>query len=207
MAVRYGGTVSGKMTIKSGDELIPAAEFSKFPYGSDSTVTTGDAKGYAGYAYKINPEPGETEMENPANVSFSAYPASGEGTIRMKINVGAVKYHGKYSRETLSPVIYVDNTPPVITLKGDTPQHIELGEPYEELGAEITDNMDPEIQGKLTIDSSKVNTSKPDLQNRHGFGLENIRSIADRYSGCVRNEYADGWFTSSVSLSNRLSDA
>lgn len=51
-----------------------------------------------------------------------------------------------------------DKEKPVITLVGENPQRIKLGDPYRELGANVTDNMDTNIQ--VQIDASKVNTNK-----------------------------------------------
>lgn len=47
-----------------------------------------------------------------------------------------------------------DTQKPVITLKGENPQKIKLGEPYVELGATVTDNVDKNV--KLQIDTSKL---------------------------------------------------
>lgn len=88
-----------------------------------------------------------------------------EGAYQLRANIGVVTYRGKRSREAMSEVFYVDRTPPVLTLNGGISQTIERGEPYTELGAEVTDNLDPDIiagnlDGKLTIDSSQVDTSQ-----------------------------------------------
>ncbi|WP_459210796.1 immunoglobulin-like domain-containing protein [Aquimarina rhabdastrellae] len=50
--------------------------------------------------------------------------------------------------EVIRIVIVQDNTPPVITLNGDNPQFIELGDGYTELGASTDDG------SEITIDSS-----------------------------------------------------
>lgn len=47
-----------------------------------------------------------------------------------------------------------DREKPVITLKGENPQKIKLGQPYVELGATVTDNVDKNI--KLEIDTSEL---------------------------------------------------
>lgn len=96
-------------------------------------------------------------------IGLNAYDNSGEGALQMKFNAGAVKYKGKYSRETLSPIVYVDNTPPEIFLRGDNPLHISVGQKYTEYGAEVSDNLDGKIKNNVTYDinSSSVNTKKP----------------------------------------------
>jgi hypothetical protein len=54
-----------------------------------------------------------------------------------------------------------DTTPPVITLSGANPQIIEAGEPYVELGATATDNLDGDVSGSIVIDASAVDTAVP----------------------------------------------
>jgi hypothetical protein len=48
----------------------------------------------------------------------------------------------------------------MITLIGDTPQVLERGEPYVELGALANDENDGDISNLIVIDSSQVDTSK-----------------------------------------------
>ena len=52
-----------------------------------------------------------------------------------------------------------DSTPPVITLVGDNPQVIEVGNAYSELGATATDDVDGDISGNIVIDASAVDTN------------------------------------------------
>jgi len=63
-----------------------------------------------------------------------------------------VKVVGKV---TITP----DTTPPVITLVGNNPQTITLGDAYTELGAKAEDNVDGDISAKITINASAVNTN------------------------------------------------
>ena len=51
-----------------------------------------------------------------------------------------------------------DKEKPVITLVGENPQKIKLGDSYVELGATVTDNIDTNIE--VEIDASKVNTNE-----------------------------------------------
>lgn len=53
----------------------------------------------------------------------------------------------------------VDTTNPEITLLGDNPQEIFLGESYVEQGATAQDNYDGDITDSISIDSSDVDTS------------------------------------------------
>jgi hypothetical protein len=59
---------------------------------------------------------------------------------------------------TATYVVQVDDvTHPVVTLTGPSPQTIEAGTPYIELGATATDNVG--VVGDVTIDAAAVNTS------------------------------------------------
>jgi hypothetical protein len=58
-------------------------------------------------------------------------------------------------------VIYVDSTPPVITLLGNDPQFIAVGDPYTELGATASDNWDGDLTASIVIDASAIDSSAP----------------------------------------------
>jgi hypothetical protein len=53
-----------------------------------------------------------------------------------------------------------DLSEPVVTLTGDNPQIIDLGDTYTELGASATDEQDGDLSASITIDASGVNTNK-----------------------------------------------
>ena len=53
----------------------------------------------------------------------------------------------------------VDNIPPVITLNGDNPLDLLVGDAYVEAGATVTDNSGEDLSDSLVIDSSGVDTS------------------------------------------------
>jgi hypothetical protein len=55
----------------------------------------------------------------------------------------------------------VDTTPPVISLTGDNPQIIAVGEAYVELGATASDNRDGDLSASIVIDASGVDSSMP----------------------------------------------
>ena len=57
--------------------------------------------------------------------------------------------------ETASPV---DTTPPVITLKGDNPQTINVNTAYAEAGATAEDDIDGDISESIVIDTSNLKT-------------------------------------------------
>lgn len=54
-----------------------------------------------------------------------------------------------------------DTMPPVITLTGDNPQIIAVGEAYVELGATATDNRDGDLSVSIVIDATAVDSSTP----------------------------------------------
>jgi hypothetical protein len=56
-------------------------------------------------------------------------------------------------------VVEPDDTPPVITLIGDNPQTIVVGNAYVELGATASDDVDGDISSDIVIDASEVNTA------------------------------------------------
>jgi len=56
-------------------------------------------------------------------------------------------------------VTVVDKTDPVITLVGDNPQIIEVGDAYVEQGATASDNYDGNMTANISIDNSAVDTN------------------------------------------------
>ncbi len=54
----------------------------------------------------------------------------------------------------------VDSTPPVITLTGNNPQIIEVGQPYAELGATATDNFDGNVTNSVIVNNSTININQ-----------------------------------------------
>ena len=52
--------------------------------------------------------------------------------------------------------IFLDTTPPLITLLGANPQHMDQGATYSELNASALDDRDGDISGSIVIDSSAV---------------------------------------------------
>lgn len=116
--------------------------------------------------------------ENPQTFSFSKLNTDikpGDGTVSIAFQNGWVSYGGKSSLAVTSDFYYVDNTAPEIIIKGEQTQTIERGEPYVELGADITDNLDPSIVNKLRIDATRVNT--------HKSGSYKVTYSADDHAG------------------------
>ena len=81
--------------------------------------------------------------------------ALGSYTVTYNVSDAA----GNNATEVTRTVNVVDTTVPVITLLGDNPQTVELGDLYTELNASATDNVDGDISGNIVIDATAVNTN------------------------------------------------
>jgi uncharacterized protein (TIGR02145 family) len=64
-----------------------------------------------------------------------------------------------YGNEVSFSTEELDLTPPVITIIGDNPLEINIGEDYTEFGATATDDIDGDISQDILIDSSNLNTA------------------------------------------------
>ncbi len=60
----------------------------------------------------------------------------------------------------VSVEVYIDTIPPVITLLGDNPLLLNLGDAYTEPGATAEDNVDGDLTGAIDIDNDEVNTNQ-----------------------------------------------
>ena len=60
-----------------------------------------------------------------------------------------------------------DTIPPIITLLGDNPMRLYIGDPYVEPGATAIDNKDGDITDSIKINSDSVNTSVVDTYRVH----------------------------------------
>ena len=49
-----------------------------------------------------------------------------------------------------------DTTPPTITINGDNPAHIHVGDSYADLGANVTDNVDQNLGYKTFLNGALV---------------------------------------------------
>ncbi|MFW2340598.1 MAG: immunoglobulin-like domain-containing protein, partial [Acidimicrobiia bacterium] len=67
--------------------------------------------------------------------------------------------NGNAATTVTRTVNVVDTTLPVITLIGASPQTIEVGSAYSELGASASDNFDGDLSASIVIDASVVDTS------------------------------------------------
>jgi formylglycine-generating enzyme required for sulfatase activity len=89
---------------------------------------------------------------NPVNVSVP-----GVYTVTYNVSDAA----SNPAIEVTRTVTVEDTTVPVITLQGDNPQVIMVGEAYTELGATATDVCDGDLSASISINTSEVNTSTP----------------------------------------------
>ena len=84
---------------------------------------------------------------NPVNTAIT-------GTYTVTYNVK--DSYSNAATEVTRTVKVVDNTPPVITLKGNNPETVQSGTSYTEAGATVTDNYDTGITATIT---GSVNTA------------------------------------------------
>ena len=169
-AIRKGTSLEVAITAKCSGEIIPGSPDSMRNFViSHNNVPKIIANGTFNESFLRLKGMRRTSESLFLIIPGRAYSDSltGDGTFRYIIPNGVISYHNMYSREVVSDIIYVDNTPPEIELQSSSPQIIECGESYTELGAVVTDNLDPDIKagkldGKLEIDSSQINTAKCD---------------------------------------------
>ena len=55
--------------------------------------------------------------------------------------------------------------------------------------------------GEIKTRDDRIITSKDD-KSKHGFGIQNVSTAAERYNGYLQNFYEDGKFTAIVVLPN-----
>ena len=155
---------ANKQAVKKGERVEYTIEYENY---TDIPFTLG-LQAYSGRNdYTINTvgniivdrkAQGHTEGESYGVIWL--YPTEGEGMLGFTLGVNTAVNGVIPARGARSPMVYVDNTPPEITLNGESETELKNGEEYEEQGAEVTDNLDPDIQSKLTINSSEINTGK-----------------------------------------------
>ena len=111
-------------------------------------------------------EPGATVTDNVDEdittnivIDASAVDTTVPGSYMVTYNVDDVT--GNSATEQIRVVNVNETTPPVITLSGENPQVIEMGNPYMEPGATATDNVDGDITANIVIDASAVDTTVP----------------------------------------------
>ena len=105
-----------------------------------------------------------------------------------------------YGDEVSFATNILDTTPPVITIIGDNPLEINIGENYTEFGATATDDIDGDITQDIIIDSSNLNTtlagsytvtySISDLSNNSTSEQREVIVIDSSIGNCNGIEYA-----------------
>jgi large repetitive protein len=109
-------------------------------------------------------EPGATasddvdgDLSGDILIDASAVNTNAPGSYEVTYNVadGA----GNAAIEAIRTVNVIDVSAPVITLVGNNPQIIAVGDSYTELGAVAFDDEDGNISGDIVIDASAVNTN------------------------------------------------
>ncbi len=103
----------------------------------------------------VNCSPGTLDTNLPAFTFQHAFPV---GTTQ--VSCSATDSAGNTVTGTFD-VLVEDQTAPVISVTGANPQTVPGGSAYTELGATATDNVDGDISGAISIDSSAVNTAIP----------------------------------------------
>jgi hypothetical protein len=75
--------------------------------------------------------------------------------------------NGTSSSPTNSASSTPDTEPPVITINGDNPAHIHVGDTYSDLGATVTDNVDHNLGIKTYLNGTPVSDIDPRHEHKH----------------------------------------
>jgi hypothetical protein len=115
---------------------------------ADITVANGNVSGglntYDNKTYTANII---STIDGPVNVDVAENVAHDPG--------------GNGNMAATSFTIIYDNSPPLITLNGDTSVQVRLGDSYNEEGATATDNIDGDITQSITIGGDTVDVNTP----------------------------------------------
>lgn len=144
-------------------------------------------KGKNTYQIKL----GEIYKENGCKVKSLFLDLSNNVKIKGKVNnkkIGTYKLEYKINYLFKSKKIYrtisvIDTEGPVITLIGDENIEIYVGDIYQELGFNVSDNYDKELEDAVKIDSNLDNTKAGDYQIKYsvedssGNKTEVVRNI------------------------------
>jgi len=108
-------------------------------------------------------EPGATAVDNvdgdlssQIQIDNSNVNTSNAGTYEVLYSVS--DNSGNKAEKKRTVIVSTDNTPPVITLKGQNPMEVKVDQNYNEPGATATDNVDGDITNKI-VTTGNVNTS------------------------------------------------
>ncbi len=99
-------------------------------------------------------------VDSPENLRFNTFLTTHSFSVPVSTNrdyyVGLIT---EEKQSILVPLTEMSGEDPVITLNGDNPMHVFVGEAYVEPGATAMDNIDGDITSNIVIDASSVNTS------------------------------------------------
>lgn len=156
-------------------------------YAMFNPFLTIELKGKNSYEIKLD----ETYKENGCKAKSLFLDLSNSVKIKGKVNtkkIGTYKLEYKINYLFKSEKIYrtisvIDTEAPVITLIGDENIEIYVGDTYQELGFNVSDNYDKELEDDVKIDSNLDNTKVGDYQvsysvkDSSGNKAEVIRNI------------------------------
>jgi len=112
------------------------------------------------YSTEIQPTLEDTQVNvNGTNISTTIEGLEPNTTyyVRSFLTNNLGDFYGDEVSFTTLELIF-DTTAPVITINGDNPQELNIGEDYIELGATALDNVDGDITQNIIIDTSILNT-------------------------------------------------
>lgn len=140
-------------------------------------------------------QPSEADFKNSFGNGGTVYtPSKTTGSYYLwviaKDNAGNTKIQR-------SNIFNIDNTPPVITLNGESTMYLDLDEYFIDRGATAVDNIDGVIPANLSPFSLAVNTHKEGIYkllytatDSSGNTAEAVRTV---YVGCVRDPKTGLW--------------
>lgn len=97
-------------------------------------------------------------VEMGAKTKIGNFKLKSEGLVdTKKIGTYEIKYY-LFNQYKVRTIKVVDNISPVITLKGDNVINLNLNQPYQELGYEVSDNYDFDLNEKVIITNNVDNT-------------------------------------------------
>jgi len=177
------GEESRWTTFENGDEIQTPSEDGNWHLFIRALDVAGGEKIESSNPFRIDNTPPTLTLlgENPMNISYgelfedTGYEVTDNLDVDIKNKViieGEVNtkkigsYNLLYSVEdgagnkatATRTVNVIDEEQPVITLKGDNPLILEVGTPYEELGAIAEDNADGDISQQIKIDGEVDST-------------------------------------------------
>jgi len=114
---------------------------------------------------------------------FSLESITGTIEVSLTINDGTTREITLQENDVFT--LIVDSTPPVISINGDNPLILQIGDAYVEQGATITDDSEDDLSSSLTIDAKAVDTTTAgtyivtyDVSDSSGnVALQSIRTV------------------------------